>query len=1477
MDGCGRFQAIRVLHESGAVALWSSRLAGADAGAASGGGADAASGAGTTDPFVIKMLRADMHLTGGSELARDMSLFQESAELQRAVQKAGGARWAKVHELARSTEGVAFVMDQYPWTVAKLVSNKVRPGDSELFKLVRAIAEGLQELKQLGGDRPHGSLRASNILLGSQGLEGNEIFLVDPAPRGKLTQDDSRRDMQHIGAIIFQLVMSRAVRDLPPFPIKDSPEWSKEGSLGAAGPWWLQVCNRLVEPAGGPGSITTVEGLLEELGKPRGGGAAGGKKIPLIIGGVLAAAAVAVGAFVALRPAPNGEKKGQNGQEERDIGPVSDIEFEKWSELARAMNWYYPLIGPDAESRWTDLLKSDVDGRFAAGRKIINDARAAKRTLEPWVAAAETLPMSFTAYGERLPTISEESREGVNRRFAQAYSTMLGVRSAIRQWKPFADLTGLQQTLADAAAKNPDAPAWAEAGAIVAAASADMVEVLEGKREDPGALAVAATNVKEAAAGGAELAKAIDAATAAVEALKANPLVKDDPILQRIDEALASAPPLGSGSAKDKLGVLVNHLNRIATLAPKAGARLAEAQKGAWRHAWMIDREDPDAAFQSLVTRVGSAPLTADAVEQWIAMSAETRFIPSGDDPRGEGKWLVDGVFAPKALETLGERIEAARKKLPTLQQQDLAVEATTKLADADNRRKALLRRVGEITQLRDKRVDEIRSGVQEVNTGVAGLKTEIDSVASRVDSTLELQGQNAERYWASLESRTLGAGAALDDVWRKGIAEIKARHGDMLVGASKDVGDWEKLVPSIPAQLPAEITIDVRAGLDAAAIRTLVSQRRQRAIDQAAAAMPTFTEAVNMGTDGVNRRLREIIAGYAQWREDAENVLDRAGELRRALDDAYGPNDPLGDGQDAANTMRAIDEAMSQNRAYGDFEAFVSSLRARVKRLTEIAGESDAQALGERVMTSQSAAAAEALASWFRLGELGSRGKPAWPASLDDLNAERGMKPKLDVLLDSLSEARRAELSRRIADERSKRWTTGFAAMTPDRATLREALSLKADFGVADADIAALPAHSRYNIALGTFLEEAGGLRDAALEQRVRSFITEANALNAGAAAGDLTAQLSQVLDVPPAPIVAPPETEGPAKAGWAGRAVDGETVSFTKGGSTLVFVRVQAGSSIAYLSQTEISVEQFIEITRESWASVRELMLSEPERRVGPVTWTPQLQAREWRGITSSGRQSANKVAGWFQGAPSSYPPARPEARYYPDGVTVDPPTPDAPMQWVSVGAALQVARLLNCRFPTASEWRAALAASPTASPNLRDGVWERTFNQVVQTRGMDLTFRNWALPNTQIFRGKDEPFDNKVSQEDDKAAGPGNDGIVWFAPVGSGSEKIRHLNGNVAEYALADGASTTITPSKQMDWNQFRVMGASALSPPDRAADAAGEIRSGLVGYGAGAGFSDVGIRLAFTSGPAGPEPLDRRVANVLGAARFAEPTP
>lgn len=691
--------------------------------------------------------------------------------------------------------------------------------------------------------------------------------------------------------------------------------------------------------------------------------------------------------------------------------------------------------------------------------------------------------------------------------------------------------------------------------------------------------------------------------------------------------------------------------------------------------------------------------------------------------------------------------------------------------------------------------------------------------------------------FWDSLPA-VLGEGAVAA-AWRRGVEQIRAEGGPV-PRAREQVEAWKSLL-AILAEAPRREVASAgdRAVLDAARERAWESAIEVVGDARAATALASAQARVRAGLVEAVRRHAELESAAA----DAATAL--AALTQAGAGAAEGVPDAVASAGDRLG-MAAAAALPSALRVSEELKLWAAQPARSPDELAAEARDSNASPW-RRVW------------AWRRLGEKG------WPAGPAQLRAEA----EIQASLAALPGAAALEALRRSESE--SRWLRGAGATGLDADALRATIATIGPLGLPPGIVSKAP--RAFQVAKAALdLRDAiarPGIDDAATRVAVDTF------LSASAAAGGSHWDEGLRAVITPPKVAPPLAGVGPASVGWKAEvSADGTRVTYAspRGGASIEFIRLEGvggPDAATFLSASEVSLAQFIEVAAPGWDSIRPLLraFDEFDPRLGPRVWT-------WSaGPGDPIRRAANlrdPTLGWIatMGRDPSYyaedPPAGPDLNH--------------PMQQVSARAAIAAARLVGCRLPTSAEWRAAHAAGPATVQNLRDARWERQW-RFLQTRGR-VEESEW--PGAGVFRPADLPALRPA--EDSSPAVTHDDGILWFAPA-SGPPAARsaagyfHLVGNVAEWVFeapeAIERLTDVSPKSLTDLigdgAALRVIGASALSPGDMEAT-----RPAAVDHRrARDGFSDIGFRLAFVirgvSPPTEVRSLRERVEEVVRSFR------
>jgi hypothetical protein len=336
-----------------------------------------------------------------------------------------------------------------------------------------------------------------------------------------------------------------------------------------------------------------------------------------------------------------------------------------------------------------------------------------------------------------------------------------------------------------------------------------------------------------------------------------------------------------------------------------------------------------------------------------------------------------------------------------------------------------------------------------------------------------------------------------------------------------------------------------------------------------------------------------------------------------------------------------------------------------------------------------------------------------------------------------------------------------------------------------------------------------------------------------------------------------------------------------------SLTFLLVEPeGQDACYLCTTEVSLGLFIAClnAHKAWPKFIELMQScaDSTRLEAPRVWRWRPRSPD-RGIISS--QS------WLTTDPIwGDLPARP---HYPEtllepGTTAHlqskfggQPSTEHPIHALPAHVLVFMARLMDCRIPTAGEWAAAGNAGegqpPADTRNLRDQTWAAQLAHAVEVSQAKPVGRFDKWPDNRIFWPNDQPGPSgpKAIVPDDGH----NDHRLWFDTVSAGqpagAEHFVHLIGNVAELvcnkpeeieAIDAAQHTQIGEGLRKIAGDIGVIGGSALSDrqPAQRVMQMQPLRPGAIET---TSYSDVGLRLAFTATGITSRPLARRIGDLL----------
>jgi hypothetical protein len=247
-------------------------------------------------------------------LAHDRRLeFLEGIKQIKKAQSEGGRGLAPIHALGTTATEAWYVTDFYPRKdLQAWIDRKGDVNGAALRHVVSSLVTACLALKRSRGCS-HGNLKPSNIFLAGKprDLRKTPLLLTDAYPAAplqiaRLEADDRHeagellnqvmeaQDLAAIGKLILQLVEGRLLSrsDDYNYPVARSRDWD---ALGKDGEYWLQWCNKLLDPQL---SLETVnlETLATEF-RP----SVAAAKLPQILAVLLGLGLVGLGGFLGVR------------------------------------------------------------------------------------------------------------------------------------------------------------------------------------------------------------------------------------------------------------------------------------------------------------------------------------------------------------------------------------------------------------------------------------------------------------------------------------------------------------------------------------------------------------------------------------------------------------------------------------------------------------------------------------------------------------------------------------------------------------------------------------------------------------------------------------------------------------------------------------------------------------------------------------------------------------------------------------------------------------------------------------------------------------------------------------------------------------------------------------------------------------------------------------------------------------------------
>lgn len=882
--------------------------------------------------------------------------------------------------------------------------------------------------------------------------------------------------------------------------------------------------------------------------------------------------------------------------------------------------------------------------------------------------------------------------------------------------------------------------------------------------------------------------------------------------------------------------------------------------------------------------------------------------VPTGpEDPR-PGMWLNQQTAQ---LDRLKQRIDAVLPEMRT-QEGEQAAAAAEKAGEFE-------RRIGEIfaefERIKALPWDQTNKDVRDATAAAMTAFDESWRELRRQVMVAENDSRVALSGWVQTQRTALLDGQTSENIRQaiqRTVREIDpelasspptwaAARGRLAALRAWDTAVKQGMVVTFTIEAPQGSEIDV------APMQQVFDAARGAALETAAGDLARGGEPPAPDDPRLQASLTQLRDQLNTLGRELTEIRDLAAEMERVAAAGFGYAEVPQGGRSIAQIEQELASPARAQRV-GQVAASVQAVRARGSALRALSQQRDAAALRQVLAGGETSPwrASFVRQAWMNLVAQGS----TFPATLEELTqAPALVNTTLAQQLAGMSDTQRRDAM--LAEARAALpglWTKFITTAAGDAAANVEgAFGAMQSFGIAEAQIASLPAGVRYNFARW---QMARGIEAAIQQQpdpkqqapvvlpvldRFLGAVAAIDSSGAGLAALDEVRRLRTMRDrMASGKGTADFREVGPGAQGATPRwdlvradEDNGEFVVYGWQGPTrrweVEFRKVPGeGDRTTYMMATEFPVGLFIDLMTATnrWSVVpglinREASVDSDDNRRGPRTWEwiagPAMQtARPPRDEEAQRNRTGN---GWIRAARNGMD-ARP---YYPATIpAITPPDALTPMNYVSPHAAILAARLMGSRLPTSGEWLAASTAG-AGEANRRDATWVAQHQYIDSLFDLPEIGGQIEWPNGDVFRPRGQRAADP--RTDATPAVSGNDGVLWFRSAEPGSAGVfRDLVGNVAEWTYEDparleslapdpAAITQALPAQ----SPVRAIGASALS-----AEGDPAVAQEVATSAARAGYSDVGFRLAFSvEGGAGGGRPGEAVRRLLAQGSYQRP--
>lgn len=1316
------------------------------------------------------------------------------------------------------------VFDVVPMPVARLediIERRVRCDPSSLHRALERLLDGVAAMHERAG-RAHGALTPAAVFIDAPILQWSTGVRIGEPPAPAPPHDGPASDLRALGRIMHLLAERR---EPDPSVFSDEGDASAFRCFGRSGVRHRRLCADLLtaSPSRADFGIEEARRQLRAI-RPASPGAR--RAIRVGGAGVAVAAVVGVAATVWILNQPTEPMGTPPDTKQFDEARIfadlvlSDLRAGRTPALreridtpefreAAAVLSVNELLDREDWSKWFSVERDRVERAISEYHQLM---RWTESNVAAWEAAYEA------AFAEVRARVIEPLREAAAAAGSQGWSEQAreatSLADASEDLIERAELESLAERVDDAAALQARIDGWLAALAEARSRTAPVVEDI-GR------------------SGAVVLFEGADEPTQAAD------------LVRRWLDALAHAAP---GEAPDAT------IARFEAQSAVVLERIADAADY-----WATNERFDDEQFIAEGVRLARANFD-DAVEgraafeAWRTSVRDPDFVNIGDDPRialaerreellAERGRLVDRL-TPEKLDLIDDRVAALDQQIASVE------EPLEGLGEWSLENEQPIRDAVAVARSR------VAAGLEQVESAEAFLE-ERANIEARRSGVIARAGEllQAEPGW--FEQR-------LDPL----IAEARVAEGDALEPALNALADETQRLSAAARDLDVlEATVASLRG-DSGNFGDALRTRGQRLLDEwreAVVVDPTQADDLRAGIDGLVELRDRATATLALIDERSNPLTPEQTDAILGLSQALAEAGVVRQGADQHRLFQVLDQLSPYLETPGQWE----TLRDRLAI--------DMQAGGARM---------EVL--WRAYEILRAAEDAVDPSlSIDDLELEQEIRARLadayGGLPDPLASPALPDRLDAWLAERPRRWSAN-ADIVADLAEVERLLTNAGAAGDAPPRIAGM--RVLRDIIAYTPAEDAPDDQVRSLIQGFRARIADVRPQVPGD--GDWYTVLSEVdrrlgeleagrggprLDLELLASI------GPAAAGWTLRPDSTvERPAYERGGATMAFVLLEDADPPFYLAADELSLQTFGVIVQNAdaaqWSTITEHALfkdwgvtpdflhRDGQPRAYFLTDQREIQLHEeWLTPPAVVRES---VVDWDSHRTIMYGDDAGDAVEW-------APSTTTPLHWIGFPGAIATAQSAGCRLPTPQEWLIAYerdALRSGASPNVSDAAWLRQ----VQRESRDV-----PSPDSGSFFAYGTGETAAAYQSE-------SDGWLWLRPISAAPQEpaIRDLVGNVAEWAdesaLERAPDFAAAGMANDDLEAAaRIMGVSAMSgdgEPDQAVALSARARRGGrqnlladVRLGGGAGFADVGVRLAFGVGDAAPKSLAGRYAQTM----------